>query len=450
MSKREAAAHRRRRRGSRRPRAASIACCERAGAMRVLAAQVDVAALGSRSRSRRSSSPRPRAKGSPSMSTRSLNVPGSLSSALHDQVVRAGRAGAATACHLRPVGNAAPPRPTRPRLDAPRATTPVGPELDRRAQRRRSRRARGSRRGWRGRRRPTRRSSTSAGSPRLAAPTGASPAPSDRGVASGVAPASDRRRAAGARSHRPRHGLGERVAALGRQPRAATASPTRAGEVVAHVDDPRAGAARARTARRSEATPYASAGATASRRHDLVEAARADPARRGRCSGVQRRQQQVAPVRGVAVRRPRSVARRSVGRPTTPIDRCRARRRRAAARRRGRTVHEPGRRSVTRDLSTRTAVALNSAVPDLGSVASIVSTLVSTSSGKWNVMNARPGRRPASMRTGADHAPRRDDDPDRLARRRRRARAASSGDRSMVSPRAQRRRDSRRICTPVL
>ena len=45
-------------------------------------------------------------------------------------------------------------------------------------------------------------------------------------------------------------------------------------------------------------------------------------------------------------------------------------------------------------LSTRTAVALNSAVPDFGSVASIVSTFTSISSGKWNVMNANPGRRP--------------------------------------------------------
>jgi hypothetical protein len=51
----------------------------------------------------------------------------------------------------------------------------------------------------------------------------------------------------------------------------------------------------------------------------------------------------------------------------------------------------------------RTAAALNSAVPERGSVASIVSRLVSTSSGKWKVMNTRPGRRPGSMRTGASH-----------------------------------------------
>src|SRR5206468_10473244 len=42
------------------------------------------------------------------------------------------------------------------------------------------------------------------------------------------------------------------------------------------------------------------------------------------------------------------------------------------------------------------AVALNSAVPDFGSVASIVRMFVSTSSGKCSVMNASPGRRPRS------------------------------------------------------
>src|ERR1700726_2741226 len=56
------------------------------------------------------------AYGSASMSTRSLNVPGSDSSALHTTYL--GRTGlAATASHLMCVGNAAPPRPssdTRP------------------------------------------------------------------------------------------------------------------------------------------------------------------------------------------------------------------------------------------------------------------------------------------------------------------------------------------------
>ena len=50
------------------------------------------------------------AYGSASMSTRSLNVPGSDSSAL--QITYLGRTGlAATASHLMCVGNAAPPRP---------------------------------------------------------------------------------------------------------------------------------------------------------------------------------------------------------------------------------------------------------------------------------------------------------------------------------------------------
>ena len=51
---------------------------------------------------------------------------------------------------------------------------------------------------------------------------------------------------------------------------------------------------------------------------------------------------------------------------------------------------------IQQTASRRIAVALNSAVPDFGSVASIVSTFVATSSGKWRFMNARPGRRVAS------------------------------------------------------
>ena len=49
-------------------------------------------------------------------------------------------------------------------------------------------------------------------------------------------------------------------------------------------------------------------------------------------------------------------------------------------------------RSGAVSLSTRTAQALNSAVPLFGSVTSIVSRFVSTWSGKWNVMNVSPGR----------------------------------------------------------
>ena len=65
------------------------------------------------------------AYGSPSSRTRSLNVPGSDSSALHTTYL--GVAGwAATAAHLRPVGKAAPPRPMS--LDAvTSAMTASGP-----------------------------------------------------------------------------------------------------------------------------------------------------------------------------------------------------------------------------------------------------------------------------------------------------------------------------------
>ena len=55
------------------------------------------------------------------------------------------------------------------------------------------------------------------------------------------------------------------------------------------------------------------------------------------------------------------------------------------------------------------AVALNSAVPDFGSVAFIVRMFVSTSSGKCSVMNARPGRSDRSIRTGATTLPRADE-----------------------------------------
>ena len=58
--------------------------------------------------------------------------------------------------------------------------------------------------------------------------------------------------------------------------------------------------------------------------------------------------------------------------------------------------------------STLIAVALNSAVPAIGSLASMVSRLVSTSSGKLHTMNARPGRRAGSSRTGASTDPRRE------------------------------------------
>jgi hypothetical protein len=58
--------------------------------------------------------------------------------------------------------------------------------------------------------------------------------------------------------------------------------------------------------------------------------------------------------------------------------------------------------------SIRIAVALNSAVPDLGSVASIVSKFVATSSWKCRVMNVSPGRSDGSTRIGTSIRPRRE------------------------------------------
>ena len=54
-------------------------------------------------------------------------------------------------------------------------------------------------------------------------------------------------------------------------------------------------------------------------------------------------------------------------------------------------------------------MALNSAVPDFGSFASIVSTFVATSSGKWRFMNASPGRSFSSYSRRLDRAAARDD-----------------------------------------
>ena len=98
--------------------------------------------------------------------------------------------------------------------------------------------------------------------------------------------------------------------------------------------------------------------------------------------------------------------------------------------------------------STRIAAALNSAVPDFGSVASIVSWFTSTSSGKWKVMNASPARRDGSIRTGASTVPRRDEtrttSPSETS-----SRSASSGERSSDSPRWSGER-YRFDCAPVL
>ena len=65
-------------------------------------------------------------------------------------------------------------------------------------------------------------------------------------------------------------------------------------------------------------------------------------------------------------------------------------------------------RTGASSFSMRMAVALNSAVPDFGSVASIVSRLTATSSWKCIVMNVRPGRSDGSMRTGTSTWPRRE------------------------------------------
>ena len=192
----------RRRRGSPAARATVDGVLQARRARRVLAPQVDVAVLGADGRRRRSSWPRRTANGSPSSSTRSLNVPGSDSSALATRSWgRSGWRGHGLPLAPGREGGAAPPEQLRTscssRDHAGRA------ELERACAAPRSRRGRGSRRGWPGRRAPTRRSSTQ----RRVAGAGAPAAPR---APSGTWP---RRRpgldaaAAGARSHSPRQGL---------------------------------------------------------------------------------------------------------------------------------------------------------------------------------------------------------------------------------------------------
>src|SRR6185436_2234846 len=90
--------------------------------------------------------------------------------------------------------------------------------------------------------------------------------------------------------------------------------------------------------------------------------------------------------------------------------------------------------SADRTGSTRTAQALNSAVPDLGSVSSMVRMLTFTSSWKWNVMKTSPDRSDRSIRAGATTLPRRDvtrtGSPFSTP-----IRSASSGEMSRLSPR---------------
>src|SRR6185312_4373754 len=107
-----------------------------------------------------------------------------------------------------------------------------------------------------------------------------------------------------------------------------------------------------------------------------------------------------------------------------------------------------GASSGARTGSTRTAHALNSAVPERGSVASIVSRLTRTWSWKWNVMKTRPARSDVSMCAGATMLPRREvmrtRSPSPMSRRR-----ASSGAMSSVSPRLS-GDVYPAVCTPVL
>ena len=166
---------------------------------------------------------------------------------------------------------------------------------------------------------------------------------------------------------------------------------------------------------------------------DLVQPARADPAD-PLLQRPERRQQQMPPrARRVTARgRVAGGPGRGARRPPSPTPAGRARRRAPRVRRRRlgagdeADVHLPAglrRLALARAVSTRAdssfstriAAALNSAVPDFGSVASIVSWFTSTSSGKWNVMNASPARSESSIRTGASTAPRRDDDANDLA-----------------------------------
>ena len=79
----------------------------------VLGPDVDIALRGSRRHSLQWSWPPPRLKGSPSRTLRSMNAPGSPSSALQRTYLRSPLA-LAVNCHFRPVGKPAPPRPRRP------------------------------------------------------------------------------------------------------------------------------------------------------------------------------------------------------------------------------------------------------------------------------------------------------------------------------------------------
>ena len=200
-----------------------------------------------------------------------------------------------------------------------------------------------------------------------------------------------------------------------------------AGQVLAHVDHAR------RPRLDAEQRIERRHAVDVCRRHrqalgDVVERARADPAdvllhgaaapgaAGAGASGPRARRRAASGPAG------RNRARRRPSRP--PADRARARppraRRRSGRHREGGCPsvsgdrrrlgdERAGLRSGVASLSTRIAQALNSAVPLLGSVTSIVSRFVSTWSGKWNVMNASPGRSDGSMCTGVSTEPRREE-----------------------------------------
>ena len=144
---------------------------------------------------------------------------------------------------------------------------------------------------------------------------------------------------------------------------------------------------------------------------------------------------------GLATAADRRIDGRALVRPcaTAPGMRCRSTSASVPPPRRLPVSRSPS-RAAGASFSTRMAVALNSAVPDFGSIASMVRMLVATSSGKCSVMNASPGRRPVSMCTGASTAPRRETIRTRFAFARRRGCAASSGRQVERLAAAQRRR----------
>ena len=194
---------------------------------------------------------------------------------------------------------------------------------------------------------------------------------------------------AGARSQRPRHGdgcapSGTSTAPLRRHARSVQTCSTSAG---------RSSSAMQRVERR-DAVRVGGRDVEPARR--VAERALAHPADAPLC-GAQRGEEQV-PALTVGARDAVAVRARP------------HRRRRRSPRARRRSAPRAGGGGPSYTASRRIAVALNSAVPDFGSVASIVSTFVATRSGKCRFMNARPGRRQRVVAHGRlDRAAARDD-----------------------------------------